>query len=85
MIGLNAQGESHGVEVVDGEGAGHGVEAGDVVGEAEADGAAGGRDEVAPAGGGCGDSKDPIMEETACVGEGLVVQTCGPYHHNAAP
>ena len=82
---MSAQGESHGAEVVDGEGAEHGVEAGGVVGEAEADGAAGGRGEVVPAGGGYGDSMDPIMEEMACVGEGLVVQTCGPYRHNAVP
>lgn len=87
MIGLNAQNESHDVEVVDEEDAEHGVEAEDVVGEAEADDAADERDVVALAGGGCEDSMDLLMEEMACVGvqqEGPVVRTCGPYRHNAA-
>ena len=85
MIGLNAQNESHDVEEVDEVDAEHGVGAGDVVDEAEADDAAGGRGEVALAGGGCGDSMGLVVEGMACDGvqqEGLVVQTCGPYRHN---
>lgn len=85
MIGLNAQSESHDEEVEDEEGVEHGEVAEGVVGEVGA-GAAGGQDEVALAGGGRGNSMDPLTEEMACVGvqqEGLVVQTCGPYRHNA--